>query len=147
MRVQPPGRVDENRIASLGFARRDGVEHHRGRIGAFPRANQIHAGTLGPDLQLLDRRGAERVGSHTSGFLPDAFSSCASFPTVVVLPVPLTPTISTTCGRCPLIGAGAGHGREDRADLVLDRVAQALSAALLLTASMIARSPPRRRPP
>src|SRR5687767_11603025 len=36
-----------------------------------------------------------------SGWLPSLLSRLASFPTVVVLPVPFTPTTSVTCGRCP----------------------------------------------
>jgi hypothetical protein len=51
-----------------------------------------------PDLELLHRRGAERVRGTDQRILPCAFSARASFPTVVVLPVPLTPTIITTRG-------------------------------------------------
>ena len=39
-----------------------------------------------------------------SGVWPPSLISRASLPTVVVLPVPLTPTIITTCGRWPLAG-------------------------------------------
>ncbi len=34
-----------------------------------------------------------------SGACPESLISRASLPTVVVFPVPLTPTIITTCGR------------------------------------------------
>ena len=109
LRVKPPCRIDENRIAPLRLARRDPVEHHGRRIGALARANQIHAGAAQPRFPAappLPRETCRR--RTTSGFLPDAFSSCASFPTVVVLPVPLTPTISTTCGTCPFDGQARG---------------------------------------
>src|SRR5688572_23311111 len=39
--------------------------------------------------------------AHTSGCRPEDLNRLASLPTVVVLPVPLTPTISVTCGRWP----------------------------------------------
>ncbi len=57
------------------------------------------AGALAPDLQLLDRGGAERVAGgqhHRLALAPQ--SCCASLPMVVVLPVPLTPTIRMTNG-------------------------------------------------
>ena len=59
-----------------------------------------------------------------SGVAPCRFSRFASLPTVVVLPVPLTPTIEHDLGTC-------GHGdrpidrRKDGADFVLDEIAQA----------------------
>ena len=61
-RVQAAGGVDEDDVAAARLARGDRVEHDRGRIGAALRADEIHAGARRPDLQLLDRRGAERVG-------------------------------------------------------------------------------------
>ena len=50
-------------------------------------------------------------------------------PIVVVLPVPLTPTISDDVRAWPF-AAGARRVGEDRADLALDQVAQALAVAL-----------------
>ena len=52
-----------------------------------------------PSLQLLDGRGAEGVGRRTiSTVLPSPTGRGASLPMVVVLPVPLTPTIIHTAG-------------------------------------------------
>jgi len=53
---------------------------------------------LGPDLELLDRGRAKGVGGADKRLLPGAFSRFASLPTVVVFPVPLTPTIMVTLG-------------------------------------------------
>ena len=47
---------------------------------------------------------------------------------VVVFPVPLTPTMSVTCGLWPF-GAGLLDAVEDLADLVLHQIAQALAVA------------------
>ena len=60
--MQAAGGVDQNRIASFRLARRDRVEHHRGRIGAVSRADHIDAGALRPDLELFDGGGAEGIG-------------------------------------------------------------------------------------
>ena len=60
--MQAARRVDQDRIAALGLRRRNGVEHHGGRIGALARAHHVDAGARRPDLQLLDRGGAEGVG-------------------------------------------------------------------------------------
>ena len=54
-------------------------------------------------------------------------------PIVVVLPVPLTPTMSVTCGEWPLTTPGPGRcvvdRVEDAPDLALDQLAQAFAAA------------------
>ena len=62
-----------------------------------------------------------------SGVLPASLISCASLPTVVVLPVPLTPTISMTCG-VPSTGDRRVGRAQDREDLLLDQIAQGLAA-------------------
>ncbi len=49
-----------------------------------------------PDLQLLDRGGAEGVAGRDHYLLAAARNWLASLPMVVVLPEPLTPTTSTT---------------------------------------------------
>ena len=53
-----------SRAARLG--RRDGVEGDRSGVGAALRADEVRAGALRPDLELLLRGGAERVrgGQH-----------------------------------------------------------------------------------
>ena len=81
-----------------------------------------------------------------SGALPESLIRRASLPTVVVLPVPFTPTISTTCGRCPL-RRGALDAAQDLEDLRLDQLAQRLPARLAAADRLDdpVRSPPRRR--
>ena len=57
------------------------------------------AGALAPDLELLDRGGAERVaGGEHARSCRHRDRACASLPIVVVLPLPLTPTTSITNG-------------------------------------------------
>ena len=70
--MQAARSVDENRIASFGLARGNGVEHDGGRIGALARANDVDAGACRPDLELLDRRRAERIGRADERILPFA---------------------------------------------------------------------------
>ena len=87
-------------VALARLAGRDRVEHDRRRIGAVLRADEVDAGARRPDLAAARRppRGTCRP-RRSAACCPASLSSLASFPTVVVLPVPLTPTISTTCGR------------------------------------------------
>ena len=61
-RVQAAGGVDEDDVALARLARGDGVEDDGRGIGARLRADEVDAGPLRPDLELLDGRGAERVG-------------------------------------------------------------------------------------
>ena len=70
-------------------------------------------------LQLLDRGGAERVAGGEHHRLPSSAKSCASLPMVVVLPVPLTPTIRMTNGFLRRIDdQRQRHRRQHLADLV-----------------------------
>ena len=57
-----PGGVDQHDVALARLAGGDRVEHDRRRIGAGPRADDVDAGARRPDLELLDGRGAKRVG-------------------------------------------------------------------------------------
>ncbi len=61
MRVQAAGRVDEDDVAVARLGRLDGVERHRSRIPSAGGADEVGPGAVGPDLQLLVGRGAERV--------------------------------------------------------------------------------------
>ena len=143
--MQPAGGVDDHDVAAAGLGRGDRIERHRRRIRARLRADEIDARALRPDRQLLDRRGAERVGradQHRLG--PSMRYQFASLPTVVVLPVPLTPTTRMTCGRVVTLrrrlhvrqDARASRGRPGR---------RAIRARSARTASRIARSPAARR--
>src|SRR5207249_7722017 len=51
-----------DRIASFRLSRRNRIEHDRGGIRALARADDVDAGALRPNLQLLDCRRAERIG-------------------------------------------------------------------------------------
>ena len=46
----------------LRLGRGDRIEHDRGRIGALSRADHVDAGALAQISELLDGRGAKRVG-------------------------------------------------------------------------------------
>ena len=75
-------------------------------------ATNARAGALGPDLQLLDRRGAEGIarGEHARCW-PAPGRRAASLPMVVVLPEPFTPTTRITKGCCAAsITSGCAQG-------------------------------------
>jgi hypothetical protein len=95
-RVQAAGSVDQDRIAAARAPGLERVEDHGGRIGSALRADHVDAGPVRPDLELLDRRGAERVGRTHQRILALRLQRPRQLSTVVVLPVPLTPTIITT---------------------------------------------------
>ena len=74
--------------------------NHRGGILAVAAAHDLDAGARRPGLELLGRGGAKRVGGHQQRATALAVAKCAaSLPASVVLPTPLTPTISATQGR------------------------------------------------
>ena len=100
LRVQPAGRVDDHDVAAARLGGRDRVERDRGRVAAALGADEVRARALGPDLELLLGRRAERVRGGEDDRAPVlARGGCASLPIVVVLPVPLTPTTRMTAGR------------------------------------------------
>ena len=101
-RVQSPGGVDQDDVAPASLARGDRVEHHRRRVGAGPRPDDVHAGAVAQISSCSTAAARNVSAAQITGERPDSLISRASFPIVVVLPVPLTPTISTTCGRWPL---------------------------------------------
>ena len=61
-RVKPARRVDDHGVAAPRLPRRNRVEHDRRRIRARLGPNDVDLGARRPDLQLFDRRRAERVG-------------------------------------------------------------------------------------
>ena len=127
--MQAPGGVDEDRAAKpRALPDDDGVEHDRRRIGAFLRADHLDARAVGPDLQLIDRRRTKRVGRADERRCPRDFARLASLPTVVVLPVPLTPTMRTTCG-VPCRRRAARRRRRCARISWLHQLAQALAAS------------------
>ena len=59
--MQAPGGVDDDDVAAARLRRRDGVESDRRRVGAPLRADEVGAGALRPDLELLLGRRAVGV--------------------------------------------------------------------------------------
>ena len=57
-------------VRSASLRGLDGVERHRGRVGARALAHDRHAGPLAPALELLDRRGAEGVAGGEQDLAP-----------------------------------------------------------------------------
>ena len=68
--MEPPGGIDENRVAALRLAGRDRVEDDRRWIRTVARAHDVDIGAVGPDLELLDRGGAKGVGGANQRPLP-----------------------------------------------------------------------------
>ena len=62
LRVQAPGRVDDDDVAAARLRRRDRVERDGRRVAAALRGDEIGPSPLRPCLQLLARGRAERVG-------------------------------------------------------------------------------------
>jgi hypothetical protein len=60
--VQPSGGVDENGVRLPLLTRLDGIEGDPGRILTRPVLDHLRPRPLPPDLQLLDGRGAKRIG-------------------------------------------------------------------------------------
>ena len=62
LRVEAPGRVDDHHVPSARLRRLDRVERDRGGIRSADGADEVRLGARRPDLELLLRGGAERVG-------------------------------------------------------------------------------------
>src|SRR5262249_22816124 len=88
--VQATGGVDDDGVDTFVRTLLDRVEGDACRVGALRTADDIRADAGGPGGELDRRRGPDRVGKSAQ--------HAASVPQVVVLPVPLTPTTSTTAG-------------------------------------------------
>ena len=59
--LQPPGGVDDQHVLAGRGRLLDAVEHDSGRVAAFLARDDRRADAVAPDLQLLDRGGAEGV--------------------------------------------------------------------------------------
>jgi len=113
--MQPSGGVGEHDVGSVLGSARNRVEDDTRRIGAGFSANELAAGALGPDAELLDRRRSKVSPAANITFLPLSRSFAATLPIVVVLPTPLTPTKRITCGVVPQAnGSAAAAGRRQR---------------------------------
>ena len=121
-RVQPAGGVDEDRIAALAPSptrsrRRPPRPDRRPRAPA--RCRRRRASPRSRAARRRRRGTCRRRRSAAAG--PPFLSRFASLPTVVVLPVPLTPTISVTCGRLRRRRPAISTAAKTRADLLFTR--------------------------
>ena len=69
--LQAAGGIDDDVIDIARARRMQGIEQHRARIGAGFLPDDFGRGTFSPDLELLDRRGAKRIGGaqeHAAAF-------------------------------------------------------------------------------
>src|SRR5712691_382638 len=89
------------RIGSRPFAVPDEIASNTTAAGSAPsRARTMSTPARAAQISSCSTAAARKVSAaQMSGRAPSLFSRLASLPTVVVLPVPLTPTISVTCGR------------------------------------------------
>ena len=60
--LQPPGGIDQQNVGAFGFRAFQRLEGDAGRIGALCARDHLGAGAFAPQLELLDRGRAERVG-------------------------------------------------------------------------------------
>ncbi len=69
LRLQPPGRIDDAHVCVGLQGAGDGPVGHTGRITVCLAGHQVGPQPLGPDGELLDRRGAKGVGRAENGLL------------------------------------------------------------------------------
>ena len=132
LRVQAAGGVDDHDVAAARLRRLDRVVGDGRRVAAALGADEVRARALRPDLELLLRRGAERVGGARRGRSGRARrASRASLPIVVVLPVPLTPTTRIT-RRARCVTSSVGGSPKQRRDLLRERLVQVAELAARL---------------
>ncbi len=97
--VQPPGGVDQQHVRALGAARASARRTPARPRRCWPGRRSPARRCARPRPASCSTAAARNVSPATStARRPCSRYCCASLPIVVVLPVPLTPTISTTCG-------------------------------------------------
>ena len=69
-RVQPSCSIDEDDVTAARPAGSEGVEDDGGGIRALAGTDHVHTRAIGPDLELVDGRGAESVGRADDRRLP-----------------------------------------------------------------------------
>ena len=62
LRLQPAGRVDDAHVGAGFDGRGHGPMGHAGRVAPWLARDDLGAQPVGPDGELLDGRGAKRVG-------------------------------------------------------------------------------------
>ena len=120
LRLQAAGRVDDADVGLRSRCARATAGERRppGRPACCP-FDDLDPQPIGPDRELLDGRGAERVAAPSTTFLPCERNMCASLAIDVVLPEPLTPTTRITVGPLAAKLDRLLRLREDAANLVL----------------------------
>ena len=119
--MQAAGRVDDDDVRLDLAGGLDRVERDRRRVGALLLgADRGYPDPRAPRLELVRGGGAERVRRPEDTSRSSETRTRASLPTVVVLPVPLTPTTRMTAGRpsMPRRGDPAVHLRVDEVEQV-----------------------------
>ena len=116
--VEAAGGVDEQVIGFAGLRGGDSVVRDGGGIGAVSAGDHRHVQALAPEFELLDGRGAKRVARGQQRMTRRGrCAQCASLAEVVVLPVPLTPTMETTVTPAGTFDQSAIRGRKGFLDL------------------------------
>ncbi len=120
--VEAAGGVDDEDLGAARLGGGAGVVERGGGVAALLGLDDLDAGACGPDFELLDGGGAEGVGGAEQDGAVLGGEEAASLPEVVVLPVPLTPTIMMTSGGACGVGDWAGDAVEDGLQLGLEEV-------------------------
>ena len=69
-RVQPAGRIDQHHVHLPCFRGGNPIKGYGGWIGSIAVTDHVDADSVGPDLQLIDRRRAKGIGCHQQRHLP-----------------------------------------------------------------------------
>ena len=118
--------------APPGNRRVERVEDHRGGVGAGGVGDDV-APARSAQMRSWSLAAARNVSAAASSTRrPAAASRAASLPMVVVLPVPFTPTISTTAGAPSgrASAHGGSRGSEERGELATHRGGGAVARAV-----------------
>ena len=95
--VQASRRVNEQIIRLARLRGGDGIVRHGRRVRAVSAGDDFDFEPLAPQFDLLDGRRAKRVArGEQRGFVLRLNNNARAWREVVVLPVPLTPTMETT---------------------------------------------------
>ena len=66
--MQAACRVDQHHVGAVGLGRRQRVERHRCRVGTHLLTDHRRPGAVGPNFELVDGCGAERIGGADPDF-------------------------------------------------------------------------------
>ena len=77
--MQPAGRIDQDHVHLPRFRGGNPIERHGGWIGSMAVTDHIDADSVGPDLQLIDRRRTKGIGSHQQRNFPCLYQPLRDF--------------------------------------------------------------------